>query len=453
MNAKRTRWIALFWLLSCCGISLLWGVYLDRASRDGMGDFKGSFYAARCLIQRDDPYKDGEPLRAYLAEQGDRPMPSDVLRQVLSQNIYLPTTFIFIAPFAMLPWGSGHLLWMTLSAGSLLLAAFLMWTCGANYAPVISSALICFILANCEAVLATGNTAGIVVGLCVVAVWCFVEEKFAWAGVLCLAVSLAIKPHDAGLVWLYFLLAGGTGRKRALQTLLVTAVLSMAAIVWIAPIAPHWLQELHSNLLAQSAPGGQANPGPNSGNNGSGPSMIISLQTAIYVFRSDPRIYNFVSYLICGALLLAGAIHTLRVRFSRRGASLALAAVVPLTILVTYHRPYDAKLLLLAVPACAMLWAEGGPIRWVALLVTAAGIVFTADIPLTVLLTLTRNLHVSTAAFSGQILTVLLTRPTPLILLVMGIFYLWVYMRHDPAQAVAAEQGEPEEAPVAPTLA
>jgi len=31
-------------------------------------------------------------------------------------------------------------------------------------------------------------------------------------------------------------------------------------------------------------------------------------------------------------------------------------------MLVTYHRPFDAKLLLLAVPACAMLWAEGGRI-------------------------------------------------------------------------------------------
>jgi hypothetical protein len=413
----------------CCGISVLWGCLLERASLDGMIDFKGTFYAARCLLQHSDPYKSGEPLRAYLAEQNDRPLPSDVLRQVLSQNLYLPTTFIFIAPFAMLPWGPAHLLWMMLSAGSLLLAAHLTWTRAARYSPFISGVFVCFILANCEAVLATGNTAGIVVGLCVVAVWCFLEERFVWAGILCLAFSFAIKPHDAGLVWCYFLLAGGIYRKRALQTLLVTAVLGLVAILWVTPVAPHWMQELHSNILMDQLPGGHGNPGPNSAASGSGPSMVINLQSVIYVFRSNPRIYNSVTYLVCGALLLIGLVRTLRSRFSQQGAWLALAAIVPITIVVTYHRPYDAKLLMLAVPACAMLWAEGRPIRWLALLVTTAGIVFTADIPLTILSILASALHVSTAGLSGQMLTVVLTRPTPLILLAMGIFYLWVYMR------------------------
>jgi hypothetical protein len=453
MNLKRTRRIGLFWLLLCCGISVLWGYFLERASHDGMIDFKGTFYAARCLLQHSDPYKDGEPLHAYLAEQNDRPLPSDVLRQVLSQNLYPPTTFIFIAPFAMLPWAPAHLLWMILSAGSLILAALLMWNRGAKYSPPISGGLICFILANCEAVLATGNTAGIVVGLCVVAVWCFLEERFVWAGILCLAVSLAIKPHDAGLVWCYFLLVGGIYRKRALQTLLVSAVLGLLAILWISHVAPHWLPELHSNILMDQLPGGHGNPGPNSAKSGSGPSMIIDLQSAIYVFRNEPLIYNSVSYLVCGGLLLIGLVRTLRSRFSQRGAWLALAAIAPITILVTYHRPYDAKLLLLAVPACAMLWAEGRPIRWLALLVTTAGIVFTADIPLTILTILSSALHVSTAGLSGQMLTVVLTRPTPLILLAMGIFYLWVYMRPNPARVSTAEPGETGGTPLAPTLA
>jgi hypothetical protein len=435
----------------CCGISALWGISLERASSDGMIDFKGVYYDARCLLQHRDPYLYGEPARVYLAEQRDHPVISDVLRQVLSLNIYPPTTSIFIAPFAMLPWGSAHRLWMIITSGSLTLAAFLMWNRGANYAPIISGALICFILANCEAVLATGNTAGIMVSLCVVAVWCFLRERFVWVGILCLAVSLAIKPHDAGLVWLYFLFAGGVHRKRALQTLLVTTVLGVLAILWVTPIATHWMQEMYSNNLVDLLPGGASNPGPNSANSGSGPSMIINLQSAIYVFSDDPRIYNSVSYLVCGALLLVWSVCTLRARFSPERAWLALAAVVPLTILVTYHRPYDAKLLLLTIPACAMLWAAGKPIRWVALLVSTAGIVATADIPLTILLILSRNLHISTVKLSGQMLTVMLTRPAPLILLVMGIFYLWIYARCASAADAAARPGEYGEMPSALT--
>jgi len=428
MSTRRTRRIALFWLLLCCGLSALWALSLERASPNGMIDFKGVYYDARCLLQHSDPYQYGVPARVYLAEQKDHPSLSDVLRQVLSLNIYLPTTSIFIAPFAMLPWGLAHRLWMILSAASLTLAAFLMWNRAANYAPVISGALICFILANCEAVLSTGNTAGIAVSLCVVAVWCFLRERFVWAGILCLAVSLAIKPHDAGLIWLYFLLAGASYRKRALQTLLATAVLSVLAILWVTPIAPHWIQELHTNILTACGP---IDPTLNSVAR-SGLGMVINLQSVICVFRDDPRIYNSVSYLVCGSLLLVWSVCTLRARFSPARAWLALAAVVPLTLLVAYHRPYDAKLLLLTVPACALLWAEGGPIRWVALGLSTAAIVSTADIPLTILLTLTRNLHISTVGISGKLLTVVLMQPVPLILLAMGIFYLWIYVRRDP---------------------
>ena len=440
---KRTRWIALFWMVLCCALSAIWGLSLYRSAPFLKIDFKGVYYDARCLLQHSDPYKPGEPLRVYLAEGGKLPQSSDDgFRQVLVLNVYPPTTFIFTAPFALLPWGTAQMLWTILSVGSLIFAAFLMWDSGASYAPVISCGLICFVLANTEAFFTFANPAGIVISLCMVAVWCFLEERFVWAGVLCLAASLAIKPHDAGFVWLFFLLAGGVHRKRALQTLLVTAVLGLVAIAWVTPIAPHWIQELHSNIVVDQLPGGVNYPGPPTAN--SVGRDIINLQSVVAVFRNDPRIYNPVSYLVCGALLLVWVVRTLRSPFSQRGAWLALAAVVPLTMLVTYHRPYDARLLLLAVPACAMLWAGGGLTRWHALLVTSAAILFTADIPLIILYLHTKNLHISSAGLTGEILSVVLTRPTPLILLVMGVFYLWVYVRsvrHPVEQKEASEAG------------
>jgi hypothetical protein len=189
------------------------------------------------------------------------------------------------------------------------------------------------------------------------------------------------------------------------------------------------MQDWQSNLSAISAHGGINDPGPASIVNSHKLDMIIDLQTVISVFRDDPRIYNPVSYLVCGALLLVWSVSTLRSRLSQAITWLGLAAIVPLTMLVTYHRPWDAKLLLLTVPACALLWAEGGPIGWIALLVNTAALVLTGDIPLTILLILTRNLHLSAATLSGKIVMVVLARPVPLILLVMGIFYLWVYIQ------------------------
>jgi hypothetical protein len=70
---------------------------------------------------------------------------------------------------------------------------------------------------------------------------------------------------------------------------------------------------------------------------------------------------------------------------------------------------------------------------------------------LTILLILSRNLHISTVKLSGQMLTVMLTRPAPLILLVMGIFYLWIYARCASAVDAAARPGEYGEMPSALT--
>jgi len=435
MNMNRTKLIGLAWILLASGISILWGSSLGPAETRWV-DFKAVYYGTRCLLEHHNPYSQSELEGVFRSEGRESPLAS--LRDHVGVTLYvnLPTTFIIIFPFALLSWGVAHVLWMTLTAGAFVLVALLMWNVCASIAPDVSIFLLCILLANCEVFFATGNTAGIVVCLCVVAVWCFLQERFVPAGILCLMVSLAIKPHDAGLVWLYFLLAGGVYRKRALQSLLFTAVLGLSAFLWVSHVAPHWMADWHSNLETISAHGSLNDPSPYSVSGRTG-GMVIDLQSAVCVFRDDPRIYNPVSYLICGVLLVIWSIHTLRVRFSTRRAWIALAAVVPLTMLVTYHRPYDAKLLILAIPACAMLWAEGGKTGRIALLLTGAGIVMTGDLPLTIFVILTNNMRIPIAGLPGQILTVVLMRPVPLILLAMSIFYLWIYMRRD------AERGLP----------
>ena len=221
-------------------------------------------------------------------------------------------------------------------------------------------------------------------------------------GILCLAVSLALKPHDAGLVWLYFLLAGGAYRKRALQTLAATIAISLPAVLWVGQVSPHWIQELHSNVLTLSVHGGLLDPGPAS-TGSHGLDMLVSLQAGLSVFWDDPRFYNLASYLVCAPLVLAWGWVTLRTRPSARNAWLALAAIAALSMLPVYHRQVDARLLLLTVPACAMLWAEGGRIGRLALAVTTAGLVLTGDIPWAIFYSLISKLHLPATALMGNI--------------------------------------------------
>ena len=170
-------------------------------------------------------------------------------RRVVSTYVHLPNAFILTVPFGLLAWGPAYVLWMALTAISFILAAYLMWSLGADYAPVASGVLICVFLLNSELLLEIGNAAGIAISLCVIAVWCFVKKRLLPIGILCLAVSLLITPHDGGLVWLYFLLAGGGFPQRALQTLVLAIALSLPGILWISHVAPNWMQELHANTL------------------------------------------------------------------------------------------------------------------------------------------------------------------------------------------------------------
>ena len=194
-------------------------------------------------------------------------------------------------------------------------------------------------------------------------------------------MALAIKPHDSGWIWLFFLLAGGAFRKRALQSFVVLVIIAVPSLLWVTHKVPTWPLEMRANLQMTTAPGGNADPGPSSGLDFS-PGMIIDLQTVISVIRNEPHFYNLITYLICGPLILAWVVATFRMSFSMARAWLALAAISAISLLPVYHRPYDAKILMLTIPACAALWAEGGAAGWIALLFTSAGIFATSDIHL-----------------------------------------------------------------------
>jgi hypothetical protein len=269
----------------------------------------------------------------------------------------------------------------------------------------------------------------------VIAVYCFFRERFAWLGVLCLAISLALKPHDGGAVWLYLLLAGGMQRRRALQTLGVAAVLGAVAMLWISQVSPHWLREWHANLTTISQPGHTSDPGAVTAQELGATGTVIDLQSVVAVFRNDAGVYNPVAYGICGVMLLVWVWVTVRRHISRDAPWLALAAVVPITMLATYHRPYDAKLLLLAIPACAMLWAKGGKLGGAALVVTSAAALLTSDLPISILLVLNAWLRPSISTMSGKFEVLVLTRAPSLVLLAMAVFYLWVYARRAGGEA------------------
>jgi hypothetical protein len=414
------------------GIFFVWlGTFFERTTNVAMVDFKAVYIAARCILEHHDPYNPERMEHIYVSEAAGHSSDSIATKRVVIVYIYLPSAFILTVPFALLTWGPAHVVWMVVTAASYILAALLMWHVGASRAPVVSGWLICFFLITSELLIEVGNAAGVAVSLCVIAVWCFLQERFVPVGVLCFAVSLLVKPNDAGLIWLYFLLAGGTNRKHALRTLLVAAILALPAILCVSYVAPHWFQELHSNLVVHSARGFDSDPGPVGIVPWGHAAQLVNLQTALSVFQDNPRFYNPVAYCLCGALLTVWSIVVIRSRFTLANAWLALAFASSISMLPVYHRQHDTRLLLLTFPAFALLWKERGPIRWLALAVTTAGVGLTGDSSMQLLGILAHKLGSSTSTFSGRLLLLVLGRPAPLVLLAMSLFYLWAFLRYD----------------------
>ncbi len=432
--SARARLDGLHLLLLGALIFIAIGLVADIVIPLPLPDFMIIYYGGRCLVQHHDPYQVSQFWSVYQAQGGFVPSDPRVLhglRPLIAICVNLPTTLVLAIPLAVLPWKLAAAICLVLIGGSFILACCYLWGSAAAWGPRHSGLLVLLVLINSGFLLYSGNVSGLVISLCVISVCSFVRERFIWAGVVCMAASLLIKPHDAAFVWIYFFLAGGIPRKRAVQSVVLAAAVALPSIIWVSHVAPNWLQEYRSNVVAEMAPGGISDPGPTA-DRAHGSEMVISLQTVLSLIRNDPHFYNPITYVLCGTLLVVWCVKTLRSSFSPERAWLALAAISALTLLPIYHRRYDARLLLLTIPACVMLWKRGGPIGRSAVLLTLGAIVITGDVFWIVFFNLTHySVNSGIQAMAIE----------PLILLALGVFYLWVYLRDAPMHP-STEGGE-----------
>lgn len=413
-----------------CTILVCAGVVAEHISFVSQLDFKCLYYGSRCLLEHADPYRQSDLIRVYQAGAADHPGDTAPIEQIVVTYVNLPSTLVLAAPFAMLPWGPAHLAWMIVTTVCFILAAYLMWRVGTAAAPLVSGALIFLLLCGSELLIEVGNDAGIAVALCVIATWCFIEERFVSAGTLGFALSLLLKPHVTGPILIYFLLTKGENRKHAIRTIAVTFVLGMAALLWVYHVVPHWHSELQANLHEINSRGGINDPGPTRVDPRGHGAQVISLQTLVSLVKNDPRFYNAVTYIACAPSLIIWAATTIRRRFSKGNAWLAIATIAVLSMLPLYHRQHDSRLLLFLVPAMAMLWTRGGSLARIAFWITAACAFLTGDLTCQILAIAADRMKLSACGLIGQLVNLGMTRPVPLILSVVGVFYLWVYVRN-----------------------
>jgi hypothetical protein len=412
--------------------------YHDQKQALQSFDFKPVYSSARCLMDGCDPYDSAQIQVEFLRHGGS----AADLRPFRPYNAnYPPSALLLVMPLTLLPFGPAHLIWLAVGIVLFCCAAMCVADLCVGLRELVVDCVLAVFVATSTMLIMLAQPAMLTLSLLMIAVWCFVRQRWLVLGVIAFAVSLTFKPHVGALVWLYFLLAAGGGvgaavkvsyRRLALYTLAATLVLMTPGIVlaYHHPASANWVQELRTNLVGIAAHGSASDPGPSNDEAQS----ITDLQAVFSVARDSPKFYNWAAIAVFLPLFLAWLylvmrpVKALGEGLGARGRDLiALGAAAALSFLAIYHRQYDTRQLLLMFPAAAVL-ASTGRVR---------GKVGLGLIALATVVTSHQFLHVgerlgSKLARFGPVVWVAFNRPMPLMLLVLSLFFLYCMARPEP---------------------
>jgi hypothetical protein len=237
-------------------------------------------------------------------------------------------------------------LWCGLIVVLFVTATMCMVELSSRYSSVVVPLLLAIFLATSNTLLVTEQPSGVAIALCVIGAWALLRDRWVRVGVVCFALSLTLKPQIGALVWVYFVLSGGTYRRYRRRALIVaglTVIFCLPGLLLATshPQAAHWPQDLSVNLRGIAAHGNISDPGPSNSDS----YMIANLQTIVSIFRDDAAFENHVVWVAFGFLFIVWAYITVRAGAGMEKDLLGVASVAVMSLLPIYHRHYDARLL------------------------------------------------------------------------------------------------------------
>ncbi|HEY7209091.1 MAG TPA: glycosyltransferase family 87 protein [Bryobacteraceae bacterium] len=296
------------------------------------GDFGTVYAAARCWLHAANPYERAN-LKDELARAG---APASIQSdQDVNPSVYLPSALLLMTPLAWMPWTAANVAWCLLS---LALWALALWKILARTSLsarakwlAVAGALV---FSPSYVGIYDGNPGVIVISLVTLAI--LSESRIARA--ILLGIALCFKPQIA-LCAICVLILWRRWR-------IVAVAIVLFAICLLAGTRDRsWWQSEQRNLAVSFEPGGQSDPSPRS------PVawQFLNAQTLVSYPVPDRTFANAIVWVLGAALtgvFLLGA----------KSRWQAVAFFSALTLLLTYHRYYDAQLLLLAIPFLVELW-------------------------------------------------------------------------------------------------
>jgi Glycosyltransferase family 87 len=268
--------------------------------------------------------------------------------------VYPPSILVAVFPVALFSLRTAWLLWFAINGALFILAVHLVVGLCPPRHRRLAIVLGAVILAGSSQLLAVGQPSAPAIALAAIGGYCLIRDRMPGAGTAALALSLAIKPQIGGLLAIYWAIRG-PHRRYAIAALAGFAALLVCGILVIQARAEgaQWATSMRSNLAGAVARGAVNSPGT-----ADKASAELNLQTVTAVFFRTREIYNGAAYIVFGILLaawLAAEVQLMRLIARPLQQLLSMGSLAVLTLLPVYHRSYDSRLLLLALPAALIV--------------------------------------------------------------------------------------------------
>lgn len=369
--AQTTMATRLGWIGAAVAVLLGLGLLVGRGTLPGLNPATGMdtsllLAASRTWLEGKNPYSVNDVGRVW--DTAGVPSEFTIRERGGQALVYPPGGWALWSPVSALPasvwlfvWVEFNtLLWVSAAVGSVLLAR-LSWR--SPWAWVLVGVVLG--LGGAHTSLRLGQT-GVLIGTLIV--WGEVLRSRGmgvWGGVL-LGIAAAVKPQLAGLFVAYELwrgrwaVVGGAAASGAVITAIGVIRLMIAGVAWW----PAWRAN-----LGDFAVGGDADPVAL----GDKAYMVLSLDSPMRLVVHERAVLYAVTLCVAGALCAAMAWFDWRRRgreanaptSASRGDLAALSLLGTVTLLATYHRYYDATVLLLPIALAVVLLAGGDPrSRW-----------------------------------------------------------------------------------------
>ena len=335
-------------------------------------DFGLVYSLSRAWIIGANPYELEGVSRAWASSDGS-PLGNPAPLRHAGILLYPPTTLATLAPLCALPWTIARLLWMAANIAGVALA---LWV-AARLAGLRGAALWGFLaagvwLAPFATNIAVGQTAVVTLLLIAAGQWSRFRNnrpvqspdqpgdaapppRGTWTCGLLLGLATALKPQ-MGLLFIIY----EAGRLRWRSAIAAAAVVVLTAGIGVARLeatgAPwwdSWQRNLHNFSRVEDGNPTRSNPDTRH--------QMLNLHYPLHNFTDDRSLVQLLVYAIVGALSLAYFLTDLRRGRNKaegRAELISLSMTSVISLLVVYHRFYDAVLLVLPLALAVQLIAQ-----------------------------------------------------------------------------------------------